>query len=218
MPFIKCPECGKLNSVKLKKCPKCETPLDMTGASSFNSPLAPGYQATGAAPASPWTQPAQPQNSPWGQPAQPTAPTQPARPQNNPWGQPAQPAQPQNNPWGQPAPQTAPPTNPWSQPAQHNNPWGQPAPQPAPQTNLWAQPTQPGAPQNNPWGQPAPQTAPQTNPWAQPSQPANAAPTVCPNCGNQVMSGAKFCSTCGTPMQQPVQPAGIPTRKNPYCL
>lgn len=121
MPFIKCPECGKLNSVKLKNCPKCEAPMDMARASYSNTqPAAPDITSAAA----------QPQNNPWGQPAQ----QYPAQPQNNPWGQPAQQhaTQPQNNPWGQPAQQhiAQPQNNPWGQPAQQhpaqpqNNPWG----------------------------------------------------------------------------------------------
>ncbi len=174
MPFVKCPECGKLNSVKLKNCPKCEASLDIARASYNNT----RYMATGDAGSH-----VTGQNTPWGQPAQ-----QPAQqPQNNPWGQPAQqPAQqPQNNPWGQPA----------QQPAQQpqNNPWGQPAQQPAQQ------------PQNNPWGQPVTQ-----NP---------ELVTQCPTCGNRIAPGARFCASCGTQIPQAAtRPAGIPTRKNPYCL
>ena len=158
MPFVKCPECGKLNSVKLKNCPKCEASLDIARASYNNT----RYMATGDAGSH-----VTGQNTPWGQPAQ----------------QPAQ--QPQNNPWGQPA----------QQPAQQpqNNPWGQPAQQPAQQ------------PQNNPWGQPVTQ-----NP---------ELVTQCPTCGNRIAPGARFCASCGTQIPQAAtRPAGIPTRKNPYCL
>ncbi len=37
MPFVKCPECGKLNSIKLKNCPKCEASLDIARASYNNT-------------------------------------------------------------------------------------------------------------------------------------------------------------------------------------
>lgn len=192
MPFIKCPECGKLNSVKLKNCPKCEAPMDMARASYSNTqPAAPDITSATA----------QPQNNPWGQPTQQHA----AQPQNNPWGQPAQQhtPQPQNNPWGQPAQQ--------HNPQPQNNPWGQPAQQhnPQPQNNPWGQPTQQNTPQlqNNPWG------------GQQVTQ--NMPPAIhCHSCGAPVMNGARFCVKCGTPVatSQPQHPSGIPTKKNPYCL
>ena len=174
MPFVKCPECGKLNSIKLKNCPKCEASLDIARASYNNT----HSMAAGAA-----GNPAISQNTPWGQPAQQSAP------------------QPQNNPWGQPAQQSAP------QP--QNNPWGQPAQQPAAQ------------PQGNPWGQPIQQPAaqPQGNIWGQPVAQNPELVAQCPTCGNRIVSGARFCASCGTPIPQPApRPAGIPTRKNPYCL
>ncbi|GEM_PF-5908522 len=206
MPFVKCPECGKLNSIKLKNCPKCEASLDIARASYNNT----HSMAAGAA-----GNPAISQNTPWGQPAQQPAP----QPQNNPWGQPAQQPvhQPQNNPWGQPAQQHAP------QP--QNNPWGQPAQQhaPQPQNNPWGQPAQQHAPQpqGNPWGQPIQQPAaqPQGNTWGQPVAQNPELVAQCPTCGNRIVSGARFCASCGTPIPQPApRPAGIPTRKNPYCL
>lgn len=224
MPFVKCPECGKLNSVKLKNCPKCEASLEIVRMSVDNTQPAGGFNAGVPQPqATPWGQPAQPQpmpqNNPWGQPAQQPA----ARPQGNPWGgqpiqQPLQ--QPRNNPWGQPAQHHAaqqpmrPQGNPWSQPVQPHQP----------NTNPWGQPVQPQSmPQNNPWGQPVQQPAqpamqqPAGNPWGgQPVTPNNAAPTHCSNCGTQLMPGAGFCGVCGRPVAGQ-QPSGIPVRKNPYC-
>ena len=155
MPFVKCPECGKLNSVKLKNCPKCEASLESVRTPNNYDHSSMAYAGMPQQPA------AQPQPNPWGQPAAQPA----AQPQPNPWGQPAaQPAaQPQPNPWGQPAAQPA------AQP--QPNPWGQPAAQPAaqPQPNPWGQPAaQPAAqPQPNPWGQPAapPTAQPQSTPW-----------------------------------------------------
>ncbi|MDE6345037.1 MAG: hypothetical protein K2L55_00030, partial [Muribaculaceae bacterium] len=72
-----------------------------------------------------------------------------------------------------------------------------------------------------PWGQPVQQNAPQNqnNPWGQPVQQNSHIAPVCQSCGNQTAVGARFCGVCGTPIaQQPQQPAGIPMRKNPYCL
>ena len=111
MPFIKCPDCGKVNSVKLKNCPKCEAPLDAARAAYYNA-QSPDTQAQQPAPAQQpaWGQtPQQPQHNPWGQPQ--TAP----RPQDNPWAQHQQsPQQPQNNPWGQPQTTPRPQNNPWA--------------------------------------------------------------------------------------------------------
>lgn len=213
MPFVKCPECGKLNSVKLKNCPKCEASLEIVRMSVDNTQPAGGFN-----PGMP-----QPQAMPWGQPAH-----QPM-PQDNPWGQPAQQPMPQNNPWGgQPVQQPAQPrTNPWGQPAQphaaqqpvqpHSNPWSQPVQQRQPSANPWGQPVQqPSMPQNNPWGQPVQQPA--GNPWGgQPATASNAAPTHCSNCGTELMPGASFCGMCGKPVAAQ-QPSGIPVRKNPYCI
>ncbi len=122
MPFVKCPECGKLNSVKLKNCPKCEASLD-TACASYNTDtqIHPAGIPTGSGVAGTTT-----------------------------WGQPMQ--QPQNNPWGQPVQQNATTT-------QH-----------------------------------------------------------CTTCGNQVVAGARFCAGCGSPVTATHQPAGIPTRKNPYFI
>ncbi len=154
MPFVKCPECGKLNSVKLKNCPKCEASLD-TACASYNTDtqIHPAGIPTGSGVAGTTT---------WGQPMQ--------QPQNNPWGQPVQQQtqQPQNNPWGQPVQQ------------------------------------QMQQPQNNPWGQPVQQNATTTQ--------------HCTTCGNQVVAGARFCAGCGSPVTATHQPAGIPTRKNPYFI
>lgn len=142
MPFVKCPECGKLNSVKLKNCPKCEASLDMAHA-SYNHD----------------TQSIMPED------AANAATQQPGF-----WGQPVQ-QHPQNNPWGQPVQQQTP------RQSQNNTVWGQPISQ------------------------------------------NTVAVTHCPTCGNQIIPGARFCGSCGTPVAvQQQQPAGIPTRKNPYCL
>ena len=126
MPFVKCPECGKLNSVKLKNCPKCEASLD-TACASYNTDT-------------------------------------------------------QIRPAGIPTGASATGTTAWGQPVQ--------------------QQTQ--QPQNNPWGQPVQQNAPITQ--------------HCTTCGNQVVAGARFCAGCGSPVSATQQPAGIPTRKNPYFI
>lgn len=73
MPFVKCPECGKLNSVKLKTCPKCETSMVVNQATTQTPPPAsawepPVEQQPVQVPASGWGQ--QPPANPWGQPAQ----------------------------------------------------------------------------------------------------------------------------------------------------
>ncbi|MDE6316858.1 MAG: hypothetical protein K2L73_00480, partial [Muribaculaceae bacterium] len=93
MPFIKCPECGKVNSIKLKNCPKCEAPLDSARAAYYNTQSTQAHQSEPSQQPS-WGQtPRQPQNNPWGQPQ--TTP----QPQDNPW---TRPQQPQRKPWGQP--------------------------------------------------------------------------------------------------------------------
>lgn len=126
MPFVKCPECGKLNSVKLKKCPKCEAALDIAPASSIDTQPAAGYNAAPPMQSSPWGQNTPSQNvavhNPWGQPAQPAS-----QPNNNPWAQNAQNQNVHaNNPWGQPSQAASQPNNnPWAQNSQpNNNPWG----------------------------------------------------------------------------------------------
>ncbi len=190
MPFVKCPECGKLNSVKLKNCPKCEASLD-TACASYNTDtqISPAGIPTGAGATG---------TTAWGQPAQ----QQTQQPQNNLWGQPVQQQtqHPQNNPWGQPVQQQT------QQP--QNNPWGQPVQQQTQQ------------PQNNPWGQPVQQQMqqPQNNPWGQPVQQNATTTQHCTTCGNQVVAGARFCAGCGSPVTATQQPAGIPTRKNPYFI
>lgn len=108
MPFVKCPECGKLNSVKLKTCPKCETSmeivLNVTQVSAPESAFGQAMQQhSEQAPASAWGQVSQPEPpqvppSVWGQGAQPPQAPAPA----SGWGQ-----QPPANPWGQPAQQLA---------------------------------------------------------------------------------------------------------------
>lgn len=193
MPFIKCPECGKVCSVKLKNCPKCEAPLDAARAAYYN---AQATQAPAHEPAqqSVWGQAApQPQNNPWGQPQ--TTP----RPQDNPWTQ-----QQSANPWGQPQATPRPQDNPWTQQQPQANPWGRPQTTPRPQDNPWTQ-----------------QQPTQANPWGQPTQgaPAQQQASHCTACGAALQAGARFCPSCGAAVTTPSHgPAGIPTRKNPYSL
>lgn len=202
MPFINCPDCGKLNSIKLDKCPKCGTSLAV--ARQPEKPYEyPGYQNNPTVAPNAW----EPQQSaPWGQ-------SQPA-----PWGQ--QPQQPpQQTAWGQ-QPQQQPA---WGQQQPQQTPWGQPAP--TQQTSPWGQQTQPGqptqpvgrdnsAPRHYEWGTPPPPPV-QSNPWGGQATPPPT-PAYCQRCGTQLAPDARMCHNCGQPVAQ--QPAGIPTRKNPYYL
>ena len=157
MPFVKCPECGKLNSVKLKTCPKCETSMVVNQPTTQTPP-----------PASAWEppveqQPVQVPASGWGQVSQPEPPQVPP----SVWGQGAQP------------PQAPAPASGWGQqpPA---NPWGQPAQQPASQGGF-------GQQQSSVWGgQPKPSVATGmiVCPVCQNQMPADA--LICGKCGNSL--------------------------------
>lgn len=207
MPFVKCPECGKLNSVKLKICPKCEASLEVARGGT-QSPSS-GFAATqGQIPVSAFGAVSQGQApaSPWGQALPPQPPQAPSS-----WGQTEQ--QPtQQGGWGQ---QQAQPQIPQQSPV---NPWGQPVQQP---THQATPPTPPTG-----WGE-APQQAQSFQGWGQtaeqqPSQAASvwgqqAVPTmqVCAVCKSPVPMGATVCAKCGSPLP-PQTPPAIPTRKNPY--
>lgn len=121
MPFKNCPNCGKLNSVKLTVCPKCNCKINDAPATppmSYGSPyymqgqavppaqtpmggMIPPSQPVAAPVAPPPVQPSPfgaPQPSPFGaRPANPYAPQQPVQ-------QPSQPSYGASNPYVQPAP------------------------------------------------------------------------------------------------------------------
>lgn len=79
MPFINCKQCGKLNSAKLRKCPKCGATLfDEPAVAASPSRPAPAVQqpaapyspsAFGAPPPIPQAPPAIPTDSPFVAPA-----------------------------------------------------------------------------------------------------------------------------------------------------
>ncbi len=50
MPFVNCKQCGKLNSVKLAKCPKCGFPLKEEQRKSAPLPTSPAAPAPGVTP------------------------------------------------------------------------------------------------------------------------------------------------------------------------
>lgn len=186
MPFKNCPNCGKLNSVKLTVCPKCNCKINDAPASPPMAYGTPYYMMQGQA--------VPPAQTPMGgmiPPSQPVAaPIAPPPVQPSPFGAP------------QPSPFGARPANPYAAPQQ-------PMPQPQTQPQVQQpspQPVQPRYGTSNPYAQPAPSFCPSCGAATIPGA------KFCGSCGKCLSQ--QPAAPAADPAQ-PTQSAQ-PQKKNPY--